>query len=119
MSIKELVIQLRQLTEAMLSLSIENEDYLIQLEVLQQERSELQKEINIYKSSLKITRWPEDIESVFRECYEMEIRLSKIFLFQKEQATAEINKIGSARKARDLYGTKLSFNHGAYIDRSN
>ncbi|MNO17852.1 hypothetical protein D3C76_75520 [compost metagenome] len=119
MSIRALVTQLRQQTEELLALSTEDERYIERLEKLQLSRSEILDHINSYKESQQITRWPEDIESVFRKCYDMEMELLGKFQLQKEQASAEINKIGTARKVRELYGAKNLFNQGAYIDRNN
>lgn len=119
MSIYALVTQLRQQTEDLLLLTTEDENYIEQLEDLQERRSGISEQIKLYKESHQITRWPDDIESLFRECFDMEMELSKKLLFQKEQASAEMNKIGTARKVRELYGEKNLFDHGAYIDRNN
>ncbi|MBO2944839.1 hypothetical protein JJQ72_12740 [Paenibacillus sp. F411] len=118
MNLVDLVIQLDQLTEDLLSLSAEDEYYIEQLEDLQVRRTKVSEQIELYKGFQQITRWPENVESLFRECYKKEMELSKKLLLEKEQASAEMNKIGAARKARELYGEKSSFEHGAYIDKN-
>lgn len=118
MSIHDLVNQLYQQTEQMLRVSLENDEFIEQLESLQLKRGEIRNQIDLYKEINHMNGWPNEVESVLRECMEMELRLSKELQLQKEQLLVQINKVGAAKKARQVYNADNSLEYGAFIDSS-
>lgn len=118
MSIHELVNQLYQQTEQMLGLSLENDELIEQLESMNLKRSEIRSQIDLYKETNHMSGWPNEVESVLRKCMEMELRLSKELQFQKDQLLVQINKVGAAKRVRQVYNTDNSLEYGAFIDSS-
>lgn len=117
MALMELWAEMRKVTEQILSLSVEDEEFEEKLEQLQQRQNELRDAIDLAAKQTKTNDFAH--RRLVEECMQLEREIQTKFTAYYTEISAEIRQLQNATKARTYYQKVYSQYDGYFIDKHN
>lgn len=114
----ELWLEMRQTTEQILGLSVEDEEFEQKLEQLQTQQIKLRDAINLTVTEQGAANNPLN-RKLIEECMQLEREVQMKFTAYQLELSSEIRLLQNASKARNNYQKVYSQYDGYFIDKHN